>query len=127
VKITFDYWIAFIDAHMEGGRGGLEGCTSCTPSIDFEKLYHKNAIKHENRGPPSQIFSQPPQKKLKMTEGSQSMIALLIQSIPGTFAVISILISKPTIEHCAGETNLNLTTLLPLSTPILNATGASLF
>jgi hypothetical protein len=30
-----------IDAH----RG--EGGTSCTPSKDFEKLYHKTATKHE--------------------------------------------------------------------------------
>jgi hypothetical protein len=35
-----------IDAH----RGG--GGTSCTPSKDFEKLDHKNALKHENRGHP---------------------------------------------------------------------------
>ncbi len=30
-----------------------------THSKDFEKFDHKNAIKHENRGPPSQIYSQP--------------------------------------------------------------------
>ena len=32
-----------------GGRGGRG--TKCTPSKDFEKFDHKNAIKHENRGP----------------------------------------------------------------------------
>jgi hypothetical protein len=37
------------------GRGGV---TSCTPSKGFEKFGLKNAIKHENRGPPL-IFSQP--------------------------------------------------------------------
>ena len=37
---------------------GVRGGSSCTPSKDFEKLDHKNAIKHENRGLP-QIFSQP--------------------------------------------------------------------
>ncbi len=31
---------------------GEEGGTSCIPSEDFENLNHKNAIKHENRGPP---------------------------------------------------------------------------
>jgi hypothetical protein len=29
--------------------GGKEGDTSYTPSKDFEKFGHKNAIKHENR------------------------------------------------------------------------------
>jgi hypothetical protein len=33
---------------------------SCTHSKDFEKLDHKNAIKHENRGPPP-TFSHNPQ------------------------------------------------------------------
>ena len=37
--------------------GGKEGDTSYTPSKDFEKFGHKNAIKHENRRLPS-IFSQ---------------------------------------------------------------------
>jgi hypothetical protein len=32
-----------IDAHRGGGSG--EGCTSCTPYKDFEKLPHENAIK----------------------------------------------------------------------------------
>ncbi len=35
---------------------GEEGGTSCSPSKDFKKLDHKNAIKHKNRGPPP-IFS----------------------------------------------------------------------
>jgi hypothetical protein len=55
-----------IDAHRGWGEGGRRGA----PSKDFEKLSHTNAIKHEKRGPPSQIFSQPyvpPQKNLKMT------------------------------------------------------------
>ncbi len=38
-------------------RGG--GGTSCTPSKEFEKLDHKNAIKHEDIGPPH-IFSHNP-------------------------------------------------------------------
>ena len=32
-------------------------------------------------------------------------------SIPGTFAVISILVSKPVIEHCTGEPTGNATSL----------------
>jgi len=32
--------------------GGGEWGISCTPSKDLEKLDHKNAITHENRGPP---------------------------------------------------------------------------
>jgi hypothetical protein len=48
-----------IDAHRGGGRGGEEGGTSCAPSKDFEKLQHKNAIKHENRGPPPIFFHNP--------------------------------------------------------------------
>ncbi len=35
--------------HTGGGPGG--GGTSCTPSKDFEKFGHKNAIKHEKRTP----------------------------------------------------------------------------
>ena len=31
---------------------------------DFEKMYHKNVIKHENRGPPS-ILSHKPKYPLK--------------------------------------------------------------
>ncbi len=56
--------IDLIDAH---GRGG-ERCTSL--SKYFEKLDHKIAIKHKNRGPLS-IFSHNPkyplQKNFKMT------------------------------------------------------------
>jgi hypothetical protein len=56
--------------HTVGGRGRRGGGgTSCTPSKDFEELYHKNAIKHENRGPlPDFLTPQvPPQKNFKMT------------------------------------------------------------
>ena len=49
-----------IDAH---GGGGVRG-TSCTPSKDFEKLDHKNAIKHGNREPPPR-FSHNPKYPLK--------------------------------------------------------------
>jgi hypothetical protein len=49
-----------IGAHR--GRGG--GDTSCTPSEDFEKLDHKNAIKHENRVPHPR-FSHNPKYPLK--------------------------------------------------------------
>jgi hypothetical protein len=44
---------------MHSGERGEEGGSSCTPSKDFEKLYHKNAIKHENRGPPHIIYHNP--------------------------------------------------------------------
>jgi hypothetical protein len=51
---------------------GEEGGTSCNPSKDFEKLDHKNAIKHENRGhPPSHNPKYPLRKNLKMTEHLQ--------------------------------------------------------
>jgi hypothetical protein len=53
-----------IDAHRGWGERGEEGNTSCTPSKDFEKLDHKNAIKHENRGPPP-TFSPNPKYPLK--------------------------------------------------------------
>jgi hypothetical protein len=42
----------FIDAHAEGKD-------LMYPLKDFEKLEHKNSIKHENRGPPPR-FSQNP-------------------------------------------------------------------
>jgi hypothetical protein len=47
-----------------GGR-----VTSCTPSKDFKKFGHKNAIKHENRGPPRFAHNHQYllQKNLKMT------------------------------------------------------------
>jgi hypothetical protein len=48
---------------MHTGGGGRRGGISCAPSKDFEKFYHKNAIKRENRGTPPR-FSQ---KNLKMT------------------------------------------------------------
>jgi hypothetical protein len=54
-----------IDEHGVGG-GGI----SYTPSKDFEKLNRKNAIKHENRGPPPIFSHNPkylPQNNLKMT------------------------------------------------------------
>ena len=47
-----------------------DGGTSCTPSKDFKKLYHINAIKHKNRGPLPGFSHNPkyPRKKnLKMT------------------------------------------------------------
>jgi hypothetical protein len=60
-------WIESIDAHR--GRGGRRGegeggRTSSTPSKDFEKLDHKNAIKHEKRRPPPR-FSHSPMYPLK--------------------------------------------------------------
>ena len=48
---------------------GGEGGTSCTPSKGFEKLDHKNAIKHENRGPPPRFSHNPkypPSKKFEL-------------------------------------------------------------
>ncbi len=49
-----------IDAHRGWGR---ERGTSCTPSKDFEKFGHYNAIKHENRG--THRFSHNPKYPLK--------------------------------------------------------------
>jgi hypothetical protein len=52
----------------EGGEG--EGGTLYTTSRDFDKLDHKNAIKHINKGPPSRFFhnpKNPPKTNLKMT------------------------------------------------------------
>jgi hypothetical protein len=58
------------------GGGGLKGGTSCTPSKDFEKLDHKNGIKHKKRTP-SQIFSQPQVPPSKEFENdSASMITI---------------------------------------------------
>jgi hypothetical protein len=67
--------LTFIDAHRDGGEGG----TSCTPSKDFEKLDHKNAIKYENIRPPapprfSHKTQYPPQKNLKMTASMLTFI-----------------------------------------------------
>jgi hypothetical protein len=56
----------FIDAHRGRGTGG----TSCTPSKDFKKLDHTNAVQHKNRGPPTRFSHNPkfpPQKNLKKT------------------------------------------------------------
>jgi hypothetical protein len=61
-----NYQIKVIVAYKREGGGG----TSCTPSKDFEKLYHKNAIKHGNSGPPPRFSHNPmylPQKNLKIT------------------------------------------------------------
>jgi hypothetical protein len=67
--------------HMEGRVvEGEEGGTSYTPSKDFENFGHKNAIKHKNRGPPSQIFLQPqvpPQRNLKIIVHLCSPTAIL--------------------------------------------------
>ena len=43
--------------HTRGVEG--ETGTSCNPSKDFEKFGLKNAIKHENRGPPPIFFHNP--------------------------------------------------------------------
>ncbi len=50
-----------IDAHRGVGKG-WRGVTSCTPYKDFEKLPHKNAIKHD----PPDFLTTPstPQKNL---------------------------------------------------------------
>jgi len=42
-----------------GGEMEEEGGTSCSPSKDFEKLDHKNAIKHEKRIPPLDFLTAP--------------------------------------------------------------------
>jgi hypothetical protein len=46
--------------YKKGTRRGVEGVTSCTPIKIFEKLPHKNPIKHD---PPD--FSQPQLPPLK--------------------------------------------------------------
>jgi hypothetical protein len=59
-----------IDLHRGEMVGGGGVPPHCTPSKDFEKLDHKNAIKHKNRGPPhrfSHYPKYPPKRKLKMT------------------------------------------------------------
>jgi len=48
--------------HIGGGRRGV---TSFTSSKDFERFGHKNAIKHENRGPPSPRCSNSSRYPLK--------------------------------------------------------------
>jgi hypothetical protein len=51
---------------MHTGGRGERGYTSCSSSKDFEKLDHKNAIKHKNRGPSprfSHITKYPPSKQ----------------------------------------------------------------
>jgi hypothetical protein len=56
-----------IDAHRGGGDAGAP---HLPPQKTLTNCNIKNAIKHETRGPPSQIFSLPhvpPQKNLKMT------------------------------------------------------------
>jgi hypothetical protein len=65
--------VVVLDEHRciqrrDGGGGGVP--PHCTPLKDFEKLDHKNAIKHKNRGPPPRFSynpKYPPQRKLKMT------------------------------------------------------------
>jgi hypothetical protein len=49
-----------IYAHICRGMGRVEGGTLCTLSKDFGL---KNTMKHENRRPHPQIFSQLPSKK----------------------------------------------------------------
>jgi hypothetical protein len=67
------YEVVVLDEHRCTQRrdgGGRRGATSLHPSKDFEKLDHKNAIKHKNRGPPprfSHYPKYPPKRKLKMT------------------------------------------------------------
>ena len=59
-----------VSKHRCTQGGGGEGGTHVPPSKDFEKLYHKNAIKNKSRGPPSRFshnLNYPPQKILKMT------------------------------------------------------------
>ena len=52
--LRYQYYYYSIDA-----PSGEEGGTSCTPSKYFEKFCHKNAIKHENRGPPLDSLTTP--------------------------------------------------------------------
>ena len=62
VIMKFSYYSGRIDEHMGGGEG-RRGAPHVPPIKIFEKLPHKNAIKHD----PPMIFSQPqvpPQKNL---------------------------------------------------------------
>jgi hypothetical protein len=69
VKFNFGCGLScFADLHIgphrgRGPPGGREGGggTSFTPSKDFKKMYHKNAlkVKHENRGPPPRFLITP--------------------------------------------------------------------
>jgi len=54
---------------MEGGGG-----TSCTPSKDFKNYGRKNAVKHENRGPPR--FSHNPMYPSKEFENECASMAI---------------------------------------------------
>jgi hypothetical protein len=80
--------------HTEGGgkREGEEGGTSCTPSKDFEKFGHKNAIKHENRGPPTprlDFLTTPrtPSKEFENDCTSMIKIPKLFQLYVGTYVI----------------------------------------
>ncbi len=64
--------------HTGGGGGG--GGTSCTPLNDFEKLDHKNAITHQNRGPPSR-FSHNPKYPIKKFVNDSGFMDLRQQKI----------------------------------------------
>jgi hypothetical protein len=57
------------------------GDTSCTPSKDLNKLSHKNAIKHENRGPLSDFLTTPSTPSKEFKNDCASMESKFILSI----------------------------------------------
>ena len=64
----FSCFIAFVWPNFYKSFEGAPHVPSETQG--FKKVGHKNAIKHENRGPPPRFFHNhmyPPQKNLKMT------------------------------------------------------------
>ncbi len=72
----------------KGRRGGGGRGTSCTPRKCFEKLGHKNAIQHENRGPPRFLTTpSTPSKNLKMNENSCLTTINLLSVIYKVFSV----------------------------------------
>jgi hypothetical protein len=59
-KYKFNLFIFSFKGGRQRERVGNGENTSYTPSKDFKICHHKNAIKHENRGPPYLIVSQTP-------------------------------------------------------------------
>ena len=69
-----------VDPMVADGQVGID---YCTPSKDFEKLKHKNAIRHKNRGTPPRFFHYP-LYPLKRIWNSQLLIWEDLLNIPKT-------------------------------------------
>jgi hypothetical protein len=76
---------------MHTGEGG-EGGTSCTPSEKFEKFDHKNAVKHENRGP-LDFLTTPctPSKEFENDCASKINLNILYEIYVDTFLLVFLL------------------------------------